>query len=570
MTLAEPLVADAANQKLRGGYYTPATIARFLADWVVRRPGDEVLEPSCGDGVLLGEAARRLLELGADPARVARQIQGVELYDSEAARARVRLCALGLPDPGAAVLTGDFFDFDDQAWGIIGRRFDAVVGNPPFLRYHSFPEEQRERAFRIMRTAGLKPTRLTNAWVAFLVATSLRLQDNGRLAMVIPAELLQVGYAAQTRAFLARHFGAITIVTFRRLVFAGIQQEVVLLLAEKQPKVESGIDVVELDDVNDLARYEVTLRERHHLKRLDHADEKWTQYYLDADEIDLLRVAQKHPGLVRLGELGCVDVGVVTGENRFFVMTEEQVRRRGLAEHVLPLVGRTFQLPGLTYGEQDWAENRASGVACHLLNAPAVPIDELPPAVQEYVREGERADLHAGYKCRIRKLWYVPPGPWVPDAFLFRQIHQYPKLVENRTRATATDTIHRVRFHRPEQTEAIAAAFMNSLTFAFMEVMGRSYGGGVLEIEPNEAERLPVPFDAGRMSGLPFVQLDEWERAGKVDALLDAADAVYLRHGLGFDAADVQRFRGIWRKLSGRRLGRKVRAKSAAIAVGEN
>ena len=82
--------------------------------------------------------------------------------------------------------------------------------------------------------------------------------------MVIPAELLQVKYAEQTRAFLARHFGAITLVTFRHLVFAGIQQEVVLLLAEKSPEIESGIDVIELDDAESLAGYEVKLRGRHY------------------------------------------------------------------------------------------------------------------------------------------------------------------------------------------------------------------------------------------------------------------------------------------------------------------
>ena len=39
----------------------------------------------------------------------------------------------------------------------------------------------------------------------------------------------------------------------------------------------------------------------------------------------------------------------------------------------------------------------------------------------------------------------------------------------------------------------LAAASINSVTFAFSEVMGRSYGGGVLELEPREAEPLPFP-----------------------------------------------------------------------------
>ena len=379
--MATTLTADASNQKERGGYYTPPAIAQFLADWAVRAPQDTVLEPSCGDGELLEASARRLLTLGAAPHDVAKHLHAVELYGSEAVQARARLERLGIAGENA-VTEGDFFCESDGLWGIAEKTYDAVVGNPPFLRYHSFPDDQRERAFRIMRTAGLSPTKLTNSWVAFLVAASLRLKPTGRLAMVIPAELLQVKYAAQTRAFLARCFGAITIVTFRRLVFAGIQQEVVLLLAEKAPHMESGIDVIELDTAEDLASFQVTLRARPDLKTIDHAEEKWTQYYLDAAEIDLLRVLKTHPSALPLGQLGSVDVGVVTGENSFFVLTEEQVRLRGLANYTLPLVGRTAQLPGLAFREDDWQANRHAQVLCHLLNLPAVPFDALPEAAR--------------------------------------------------------------------------------------------------------------------------------------------------------------------------------------------
>ncbi len=551
------LVADAANQELRGGYYTPTPIAQFLANWAVQTPHDTVLEPSCGDGELLEAAAKRLLAIGATADGVNSGLRAVELYESEAVPARCRLEQLEVPSNGV-VQVGDFFDFDDQAWGIIGQMFDVVIGNPPFLRYHSFPEDQRERAFRIMRTAGLSPSKLTNSWVAFLVAASLRLKPQGRLAMVIPAELLQVKYAEQTRAFLARHFGAMTTIMFRRLVFAGIQQEVVLLLAEKSPNIESGIDVIELNDASDLPGYEVKLRARGHLKTIAQADEKWTQYYLDEDEIGLLRAVKQHPRLTRLGQVGSVDVGVVTGDNSFFVITEAQAESLDLTRQTLPLVGRTAQLPGLCYTQDDWAANRQAQVLCHLLNLPAVPREELPEPVQAYIRSAESRDVHQGYKCRIRKLWYIVPSLWVPDAFLFRQIHEYPKIVQNTAQATSTDTIHRVRYHHPEYAPQITLAFLNSMTFAFSEVVGRSYGGGVLELEPNEAEQIPLPFFAD--AELDFAKLDRLERARQIDTLLDITDAELLGNRMGFDKADVKMFRRIWRKLSGRRIGRKVKA----------
>ena len=552
-----PLTADASNQKLRGGYYTPEVIAQFLADWAICSVSDEVLEPSCGDGSLLEAAARRLLQLGASSAQVSQQVRATELYESEAILARQRLRDLGVSSDGM-VTVSDFFSSDDQAWGLAGEPCDVVIGNPPFLRYHSFPEDQRGRAFRIMQTAGLRPSKLTNSWVAFLVATSLRLRANGRLAMVIPAELLQVKYAEQTRAFLARHFGAITIVTFRRLVFAGIQQEVVLLLAEKNPEIESGIDVIELDDADSLAGYEVKLRGRHHLKAIDHAEEKWTQYYLEEREIGLLRSLKTHPALTLFGQVGCVDVGVVTGNNSFFVLTESQVQAQELSGHTLPLVGRTAQIPGLVYTQEDWQANRQAGVLCHLLHIPASEAEMLSSSLRRYIQTGEDAEMHIGFKCRNRRVWYDDPTLWSPDAFLFRQIHGYPKLVENRTQATSTDTIHRVRYHQPQQADQISMAFLNSMTFAFAEVLGRSYGGGVLELEPNEAEQIPIPFFSDVQ--LDLEELDKLERLGQIETILDITDQALLRDKMGLDKCEVELLRASWHKLSGRRIGRKVKA----------
>ena len=99
---------------------------------------------------------------------------------------------------------------------------------------------------------------------------------------------------------------------------------------------------------------------------------------------------------------------------------------------------------------------------------------------------------------------------------------------------------------------------MNSLTFAFSEVLGRSYGGGVHELEPNEAERLPVPFFTD--ISFDFALLDRLERAKQIDAILTITDEELLHRRLGFSQGQTEAFRRIWRKLSGRRTGRKTKA----------
>ena len=76
----------------------------------------------------------------------------------------------------------------------------------------------------------------------------------------------------------------------------------------------------------------------------------------------------------------------------------------------------------------------------------------------------------------------------------------------------------------------LAAASVNSLTFAFAEVLGRSYGGGVLELEPTEAEKLPIPIQGSQ--AIDFAELHELMLAERIDEALDITDRVLLRGAL--------------------------------------
>lgn len=540
-------------QKLRGGYYTPAPIANFLARWAIQTPTAQVLEPSCGDGAVLEAAAAALLHCGASEADVAAQLRGVELDPDEAQKAVARVQAItgGVTVP---VHIGDFFAYC-KAHLTDKRLFDAIIGNPPFVRYQDFAEEQRTVAFYLMQSAGLHPNRLTNAWVPFLVAATMLLNERGRLAMVIPAELLQVNYAAELRYFLSRYYSSLTLITFKKLVFAGIQQEVVLLLGERGRSEHSGIRVAELDALADLDRYEHSVLMASGVKEMDHSTQKWTMYFLDEDEIALLRRLHDDPRLTPSGHAISVDVGIVTGMNEFFVLTEQQVNEHQLTPYTRRIVGRSAQLPGLQFGEADWLASVQSQSPAFLLDSPDVPFDYLPAEVKAYVSRGQEQGLHTGYKCRIRNRWYVVPSVWEPPAFMLRQIHNYPKIILNHAAATSTDTIHRVRLRNGVPAPTVAAAFLNSLTFAFAEVIGRSYGGGVLELEPNEAEKLPLPLKGADV--LDLDELDRLMRLGDINAVLDITDAALLRDGLGLSDRETRMLRGIWQKLRDRRVNRK-------------
>ncbi len=551
-------------QKLRGGYYTPKPIANFLAQWAIQTADTEILEPSCGDGSLVESAIETLLARGASKDAIAQLIHAVEIDPDEAARAVGRMRALGVSPHEDTIRVDDFFAhcqaqlFGERFMGVVttaARQFDAIVGNPPFIRYQNFPEASRNIACEMMQQVGLHPTRLLNSWLPFLIVSTLLLKDCGRLAMVIPAELFQVNYAAETRQFLSDFYDQITIVTFRKLLFPDIQQEIVLLLCEKNNHHCRGIRTFELEDADELIRHTHSEFSEGDFKPMDHSKEKWTQYFLNADEIMLLRSLRSHPGITLSGRVMDVDVGVVTGENKFFLLNEKQVREAELEAFARKIVSRSGHLRGALFTGEDWRSNVAGQVPAYLLMAPNIPRETLPASLRAYVLKGEEANYQKGYKCSIRNPWYVVPSVWNPEAFMLRQIHGYPKLILNDAEATCTDTIHRVRFNGLLDKRGVVAAFMNVLTFAFAEVTGRGYGGGVLTFEPSEAERLPLP-----LAGAENLDLEDFDRLLRTDGIevvLARTDEVLLKGGLGLSSQEVKMLHTIWTKLRDRRILRK-------------
>ena len=146
------------------------------------------------------------------------------------------------------VLNEDFFEFYSRMVDA-KTQYDLILGNPPYIRYQYLTETQRELQSNILTSHGMKANKLINAWVAFLVACVQLLSENGRIAFVIPAEILQVAYAEDLRLFLSEHLAKITLITFEQLVFPDIEQEVVVFIGEKGT-VEKGIRIIEMNDLS--------------------------------------------------------------------------------------------------------------------------------------------------------------------------------------------------------------------------------------------------------------------------------------------------------------------------------
>jgi len=247
-------------------------------------------------------------------------------------------------------------------------------------------------------------------------------------------------------------------------------------------------------------------------------------------------------------------VGIVTGRNSFFILTEAQKDELLAPYLTVPIIGRTTALKTSIFSEEDFEEYKKQ-YPSFLLDLNGIAFDTFPQEVKDYIEFGEQKNIHRGYKCRIRKRWFDVPSIHIPNAFLFRQIHRYPLLVVNEAQVASTDTIHRVRVKDGVNINLLAAIFCNSLTLAWAEVCGRSYGGGVLELEPREAEELPIPYSD--KINIDTEKVEDLLRQNRAYEALDYVDNIVLKEYLRFDDFMIRKVRNAWEQLRDRRVNRK-------------
>jgi len=487
---------NGSRAKVLGAVYTPPRVAAALTRWAIRSPSDRALDPSCGEGVFLSAARTRLAELGARRP----ECTGVDI-DPQTAAASGAICS-------------DFFQ-----WVRSAPKYDVVLGNPPFIRSHLFSETSRTLAFTGMVQMRLRPSRLMSTWAPFLVLSCEALSENGRLGMVIPEELLHVGYAQEVRRFLLTRFKRVIVCFPPNGIFPEVQQAVILLLCDNHGDGEAGLFTMEYSDL-----------EEGNFESLGSAgtwrwNPKWTHLFLDSRQRDIVDQCWQQLDWQPLHSYGRAEVGVVTGDNEFFIVNQERASQFD-NKHLVPIVTSARDLQGIKFTADDFRRVLSQNRPAFLLKVQE-PLDQLPAGLRSYLQAGEREHINARFKCRIREPWYAVPSVWESDALLLRQSGEMPRLVHLSKRCTATDTIHRVRWNSTAHAKRQTAGFMNSWTLLVAELTGRSYGGGVLELMPSEANQLPMPDPVDALDRV-FDQVDERVRSRSLYDAVAIVDKVVM------------------------------------------
>ena len=266
------LKSNATNQKIRGGYYTPIELSNFIVKNVYDNQ-NMILEPSCGDG-------RFVSSIINETNRKFKRMDAVEYVKEEAAKTK----KVSQNVSNINVINDDFYNFYVNSKD----KYDLIIGNPPYIRYQYLKPEQREKQSEVLLKNKMTPNKLINSWVFFLVACVDLLNSGGKVAFVLPAELLQVVYAKELRRFLIDNLQKISIISFDNLIFDEAEQEVIVFIGEKKTKQTQKCMIANYsyNDINDLVtnfKYDTSK-----YNYINNFCEKWTKYYLSREENKLI------------------------------------------------------------------------------------------------------------------------------------------------------------------------------------------------------------------------------------------------------------------------------------------
>jgi len=369
--------------------------------------------------------------------------------------------------------------------------------------------------------------------------------------MVVPAEIIHVTHAQSLRSYLGENSQRLVVVDPKELWFPGTLQGAVLLLAEKRrgPRDRAeGLGIHPVRGREFLHADPETIFNTPQSMNGKTIEGKWTRALLEPHTRTLLDSLVEEKAVCRFDDAAEVDVGIVTGANKFFLVQDETVQQFGLEKWAHPMFGRSDHCPGVIYDEAQHRANAAKGKPTNFVWFPDTSVEKSRTG-KAYIRQGEQEHLHTRYKCRIRKLWYAVPSVYATEVGMLKRSHNTPRLILNKLRAYTTDTAYRVRV-KVGTANQLVFSFVNALTALSAELEGRHYGGGVLELVPSEIERLLIPIPTRIRANVG--NLDKAIRSLPMHMALEQQTRVVLG-AIGLPVADQDELMNGWKKLRDRR-----------------
>lgn len=491
-------IVPQAERRELGQFWTPTSIARFMADWSITRSDVRVLEPASGTGRMVFAITRRLLELGAPKNGLGNQVFTNEI----SALLRQLMLTVVEAAYGGTWPHVDLSDFL-VARNAKQQRFDAIVCNPPYTRHHHIPAATKAslRA-KLQSDLGVDVSGFSSLFLYFYLHALTLLSEDGRMAFITPAELFDASYSKTLKVHLLSKVNLRAVIYFEgeTLAFEGVDTSGVISLTEGGPCDGKVIRFVALREWPGEATLLTALEGPIGEYPWGHVEERSRESLVGKKWVRSSKIPTvSQQGTIALSEIAQVMRGVATGCNDFFTLTEEERVSHNLSTtYLVPVLCKTRDATSLVLSAKDFTNLRTQGRKSWMFVCHKSPEQLAGTPEASYIAQGVSKGLDKGSLVSKRKHWFHNERRAIPLFVYTYMSRGNPRFILNEADAQTLNAFLHVLpkagvITSDSVRDALAGILNSRFVLEQLPSVGRSYGGGTVKVEPRELDSLRLP-----------------------------------------------------------------------------
>jgi hypothetical protein len=475
----------------KGQFWTPDWTADIMVAYVLQGKPARLLDPALGEGAFFRSAKRYAQSHDFDLT-----LFGCDIDPEVIGQARM-----------SGLDAGDLRNVEmrDFVLDPPSGQFPAIIANPPYIRHHRLSPAHKERLREFARKAtGRHIDGRAGLHVYFLIRALQTLAPGGRLAYIVSADICEGVFAHALWQWICSQYRLDAVIAFasEATPFPNVDTNALVFLI-RNARPAGAFDWVKCLDRDSR---ELTALVSGRKQKNCTGIQIHRRVLSEALAAGLSRPpSDAAKNQCTLGDFASVMRGIVTGNNDFFFMTSARAKELGIPNTLLvKAVGRTRDIQGAYFDQEDIRRLEASGRPTRLLNVNGLPFDQIPVRVQQYLEAGEKNGLPNKTLIKTRRPWYRMEIRKIPPILFAYLGRRSARFIRNRAGVVPLTCLLCVypRHSSPEFIEHLWKVLSNPETIRNLRTVGKSYGGDAIKVEPRSLERLPLPDDLVRTEGL--------------------------------------------------------------------
>lgn len=467
------------TRKEKGQFFTDFEVAEELVHYgmtLVKGNGITCLEPAFGSGSFFSAIEKKYNQKVA-------KVLGYEI-DRDLFE---KVQNIWRQSNRLNLINNDFFKV------VVDEKVDFLITNPPYVR-HQYIDADRKKEYSdlIYYETGIRLSGLSGLYCHYLLHGHQWLKPGAIAGWLLPSEFMDVNYGKEIKDFLLNNVTLLRIHRYdpAEVIFNDVQvTSAVVWYRNTPPNKDYSVEF----------SYGGTHNKPLVTKKIKQSvlinEKKWTRF------------PQKEQRVVNnnktIGDYFEVKRGLATGDNDFFIIDKEKIKKNGFKMDYLQPI-----LPSPKYLSADEIEADENGMPTnitplYLINCRLneCEIQKLYPELWVYLEKGVDS-AGKSYLCKSRKKWYYQEQRQAAPILCkyMGRGNKSIRFVRNKSDAVATNSYLMLYpnacltsiISNSEKTFDYICQILNNIATEIIDEEGRIYGGGLKKIEPKELKNVKL------------------------------------------------------------------------------